>query len=151
MARFWHIWNSFLTKIQKICQNQILARFRSFCILSSIWAQKSKNRAISDLEPIYLVVISQKTAPMVYFPIWRFLIWHDMMLKKKVNWFLSKKKPFFGRAVEGLFLSTAGPKRGWLSYLIAIIKKETSGLWRSTLIVVRYEKHSLFGPALDKN
>ena len=76
LARFWHMWNSFLTKIKKICQNQILARFRSFCILSSIWAQKSKNRAISDLEPIYLVVISQKTAPMVYFPIWRFLIWH---------------------------------------------------------------------------
>ena len=82
--------------------------------------------------------------------------WHKiqnkfhMMLKKRVNWFLSKKKTCFGRAVEGLFLSKAGPKRGWLSYLIAIIRKETSDLWRITLNVIRYEKYPLFGPALDK-
>ena len=49
----------------------------------------------------------------------------QMMLKKKVTWFLCKKKTFFGRAVEGLFLSTAGPKRGWLTYLIAIVKKKS--------------------------
>ena len=74
-----------------------------------------------------------------------------MMLKKRSTDFSPKKAPFFGRAVEGLLLPTAGPKRGWLSYLIAIIKKETSGLCRITLIVIRYEKHPLFGPALDKN
>jgi len=30
-------------------------------------------------------------------------------------------------------------------------KKETSGLCRITLIVIKYEKHPLFGQALDKN
>ena len=30
-----------------------------------------------------------------------------MMLKKRSPDFCAKKKPFFGRAVEGLFLSTA--------------------------------------------
>ena len=74
-----------------------------------------------------------------------------MMLKKRSPDFCAKKNPFFGRAVEGLFLSTAGPKRGWLSYLIAIMKKETSGLYRITLIAIRYEKHPLFDPALDRN
>ena len=73
-----------------------------------------------------------------------------MMLKKSHLIFVQKNK-FFRRAVEGLFLSTAGPKRGWSSYLIAIIEKETSGLYRVTLIVMRYEKHHLFGPALDRN
>ena len=58
LARFWDLWNPILTKYQKFRQNQNLARFRSFCILASIRAQKSKNRAISDLGPIYLVIIS---------------------------------------------------------------------------------------------
>ena len=62
-----------------------------------------------------------------------------MMLKKRSTDFCPKKKPFFGRAVEGLFLSTAGPKRGWSSYLIVIIRKETSDLCRITSVVIRYE------------
>ena len=52
-----------------------------------------------------------------------------MMLKKRstdntIIW--RPKKQFLRRVVEGLFLSNAGPKRGCLSYLIAIIRKETS-------------------------
>ena len=74
---------------------------------------------------------------------------YEMMLKKRSTDFCPKKN-CFGRAVEGLFLSKAGPKRGWLSYLIAIIRKETSDLWRITLNVIRYKKYPLFGPALDK-
>ena len=63
---------------------------------------------------------------------------------------MQKKKHFFDRAVEGLFLSTAGPKKGWSSYLIASIRKETLDLCRITLIFIRYEKYPPFGPALDK-
>ena len=53
--------------------------------------------------------------------------------------------------MECLFLSNAGPKSGCLSYLIAIIGKETSDVWQMSLISVRYDQHPLFGPALDKN
>ena len=53
--------------------------------------------------------------------------------------------------VECLFLIKARPTKDCLPYLIAIIKKETSGLCRITLIAIRYEKHPLFGPALDRN
>ena len=38
------------------------------------------------------------------------------------------KSHFLRRVVERLFLSNAGPKRGSLSYLMAIIRKETSDL-----------------------
>ena len=78
-----------------------------------------------------------------------------MILKKKVNWqnnfSCAKKKPFFGRAVEGSFLSKAGPKKGCLPYLIAIIRKETSDMWKIVVILIRYDKNPSFGPALDKN
>ena len=46
--------------------------------------------------------------------------------KKRSTDFSPKKNHFLRRAVEGLFLSKAGPKRECLSYLIAIIGKETS-------------------------
>ena len=75
----------------------------------------------------------------------------DMMLKKKVNWFLSKKNHWSGRVVECLFLSTAGPKRGSSLYLIVIIRKEKSDVWIFALFSIRYDKHPLFGPAVDKN
>ena len=42
---------------------------------------------------------------------------------------VQKKNPVLRRVVEGLFLSKAGPKSGCLSYLIAIIGKETSDVW----------------------
>ena len=60
--------------------------------------------------------------------------------KKKVNCFKPKKKnPVLRRVVEGLFLCNAGPKSGCLSYLIVIIGKETSDVWETTLISVRYD------------
>ena len=64
---------------------------------------------------------------------------------------MCKKKQGLRRVVEGLFLSNAGPKGGCLSYLIAIIGKETSDVWQMPLISVRYDQHPLFGLALDKN
>ena len=73
------------------------------------------------------------------------------MLKKRSTDFSAKKKQCLRRVVECLFLSKAGPKSGCLSYLIAIIKKETSGMQKIALISIRYDKHPLFGPALDKN
>ena len=64
--------------------------------------------------------------------------------KKTIN-------PCFGRAVEGSFLSKAGPKRGYFSYLITfrviLHKSDVSFL----IIAIRYDNHPLFGPALDKN
>jgi len=72
-----------------------------------------------------------------------------MMLKKKSPDFCAKKT-FFGRAVEGLLFYRRTKTR-----VIVIsdsnYKKETSGLCRITLIVIKYEKHPLFGQALDKN
>ena len=63
--------------------------------------------------------------------------------KKKVNWFLSKKKPCFGRAVEGSFLSKAGPKRGYFSYLITVrVILHTSDV-SFLIIVIRYDDHPL--------
>ena len=48
---------------------------------------------------------------------------------KKRSTDFSPKKQVLRRVVEGLFLSNAGPKSGRLSYLIAIIGKETSDVW----------------------
>ena len=63
----------------------------------------------------------------------------------------AKKTHFFGRAVEGSFLSKAGPKRGCFSYLITISvilhKSNVSFL----IIAIRCDDHPLFGPAVDKN
>ena len=61
-----------------------------------------------------------------------------------------KKNHCLRRVMEALFLSTAGPKRGCLSYLIAIIRKQTSDMCKLALISVRYDKHPLFGPAFIK-
>ena len=76
------------------------------------------------------------------------------MLKKrstdKTSLGVPKQKPFFGRVVEGLFLSKAGPKRGCSSYLIAIMRKQTSDMCKLALIIVRYDKYPLFGPAFIK-
>ena len=63
---------------------------------------------------------------------------------------MQKKNPCFGRVVEGLFLSIAGPKRGCLSYRIAIMRKQTSDMYKLALIFVRYDKHPLFGSAFIK-
>ena len=62
-----------------------------------------------------------------------------------------QKKHFLGRVVECLFLSKAGLKKGCLPYLIEIIRKQTSDVWKIAVIFIRYDKHTLFGPALDKN
>ena len=78
-----------------------------------------------------------------------------MMLKKrstdKITLAVQKNDPFFGRAVEGSFLSKAGPKRGCFSYLITIsvilYKPDVSFF----IIAIRYDNHPLFGPAVDKN
>ena len=77
------------------------------------------------------------------------------MLKKrstdKISLAVQKKKPFFGRVVEGSYLPKAGPKKGCFLYLITIRvilhKSDVSFL----IIAIRYENHPLFGPALDKN
>ena len=55
------------------------------------------------------------------------------------------------RVVECLFLSDAGPKRGFLSYLTEMrVIFHTSDV--SFLIIdIRYDKHPLFGPASSKN
>ena len=75
---------------------------------------------------------------------------HDA--KKKGQLILVHKKTrVLRRVVEGLFLSDAGPTSGCLSYLIAIMRKETSDVWQIALISVRYDKHPLFGPASDQN
>ena len=47
-------------------------------------------------------------------------------------------------------LSKAGPKRGCSSYLIAIMRKQTSDMCKLALIFVRYDKHPLFGSAFIK-
>ena len=55
------------------------------------------------------------------------------------------------RVVECLFFSPAGPKKECLSYWIgirAIIYTSDVGL---PIIIIRYEEHPLFGPAVDKN
>ena len=65
--------------------------------------------------------------------------------------FVQKKNHWSGRVVECLFLSTAGPKRGCSSNLIVIIGKQTSDVWIFALISIRYDKHPLFGPAVDRN
>ena len=52
--------------------------------------------------------------------------------------------------MEGLFLSKAGPKSVCSSYLIAIIRKQSSDMCKIALISVRYDKHPLFGPAFIK-
>ena len=49
-----------------------------------------------------------------------------MMLKKRSTDFSPKKKHCLRRVVECLFLSKAGPKSGCLSYLIVIMRKQTS-------------------------
>ena len=49
-----------------------------------------------------------------------------MMLKKRSTEFSPKKNQGLRRVVECLFLSHAGPKSGCLSYLIVIMRKETS-------------------------
>ena len=63
---------------------------------------------------------------------------------------MCQKNPCFGRVVEGLFSSKAGPKRGCSSYLIAIMRKQTSEMCELALIFVRYDKNPLFGPAFIK-
>ena len=55
-----------------------------------------------------------------------------LMLKKRSTDF-SQKKQGLRRVVECLFLSKAGPKSGCLSYLIAIIRKQTSDLGQTAL------------------
>ena len=60
------------------------------------------------------------------FEVWVFCIYNA---KKKGQLILVQKNLFLRRVVEGLFLSNAGPKSGCLSYLIAIIGKETSDVW----------------------
>ena len=64
---------------------------------------------------------------------------------------VSKKNHWSGRVVEGLFLSKAGPKRGCLSYLIEIIAILHTSDVCFPIITIRYDKHPLFGPAIDKN
>ena len=64
---------------------------------------------------------------------------------------MQKKDTFFGRAVEGSFLSKAGPKRGCFSYLITIsviLHKPDVSFF---IIAIRYDNHPLFGPAVDKS
>ena len=77
------------------------------------------------------------------------------MLKKRLTGKKIKNGPkknlLLRRVVEGLFLSHARPKSGCFSYLIAIIRKETSDVWQMLLISVNYDQHPLLGPALDKN
>ena len=77
-----------------------------------------------------------------------------MMLKKRSTDKISlavQKKFFFGRVVEGSFLSKAVPKKGCFSYLITIRvilhKPDVSFL----IIAIRYDDHPLFGPAVNKN
>ena len=64
--------------------------------------------------------------------------------KKTIN-------PCFGRAVEGSFLSKAGPKSGYSSYLITIRVILHTPDVSFLIIAIRYDDHPLFGPALDKN
>ena len=53
--------------------------------------------------------------------------------------------------MEGLFWSDAGPKRGCLSYLTEIRAICHTSDVSFLIIVIRYDKHPFFGPALDKN
>ena len=64
---------------------------------------------------------------------------------------MQNKNQCLGRVVEGLFLSNAGPKRGCLSYLtrIRVIHHKSDICF--LIIAIRYDKHPLLGPALDKN
>ena len=61
------------------------------------------------------------------------------------------QKKIFGRAVEGSFLSKAGPKRGCFSYLITINVILRKSDLSFIIISIRYDDHSLFGPAVSKN
>ena len=78
-----------------------------------------------------------------------------MMLKKgqltKQLKEVQKKPHCLGRVMEGLFLSHAGPKRGCLSYLTNIREICYTSDVYLLIITIRYDKHPLFGPALDKN
>ena len=42
-------------------------------------------------------------------------------------------------------------KKGCLSYLIAIFRKQTLDVLEIALIPIRYDKHPFFGPAGEKN
>ena len=53
--------------------------------------------------------------------------------------------------MEGLFLSNAGPKRGCWSYLTEIRDIYHTSDVSFPIIAIRYDKHPLFGPALDRN
>ena len=78
-----------------------------------------------------------------------------MMLKKRSTDKTSKrgpkKKQVLRRVMEGLFLSDAGPKRGCLTYLteIRVICHTSDAFF--LIIIIKYDKHTLFGPASDKN
>ena len=78
-----------------------------------------------------------------------------MMLKKKGQLTkqlkeVQKNNHCLRRVVEGLFLFHAGPIRGCLSYLTEL--REIFHTYVCFLIIViRYDEHPLFGPALDKN
>ena len=77
-----------------------------------------------------------------------------MMLKKRSTDKTIKKGPkkqILRRVVEGLFLSNAGPKRGCQSYLTEIRKIYHTSNVSFPIIAIRYDKHPLFGPALDKH
>ena len=63
---------------------------------------------------------------------------------------VQKKKQVLRRVVEGLFLSNAGPKRGCWSYLTEIREIYHTSDVSFFIIAIRYDKHPLFGPALDK-
>ena len=53
--------------------------------------------------------------------------------------------------MEGLFLSNTGPKRGRWSYLTEIRDIYHTSDIDFPIIAIRYDKHPLFGPALDRN
>ena len=62
-----------------------------------------------------------------------------------------QKKQGLRRVMEGLFWSDTGPKRGCLTHLTEIRAICHTSDVSFLIIAIRYDKHPLFGPALDKN
>ena len=61
----------------------------------------------------------------------------------KISLAVQKINPCFGRVVEGSFLSKAGPKRGYFSYLITIRVILHKSDVSFPIIAIRYEDHPL--------
>ena len=130
-----HVYESWRTLLPIL----LLKKWKAFAFISILSTRGRLNCA-----PLYLKKFEKFVQP-ANENFTTFCKKHVYDAKKKVNWqntfSCPKKNPFFGRVVEGSFLSKAGPKKGCLQYLIAIIRKETSGMWKIAALFIRYDKH----------